>query len=187
MSTLTGRQAGKLIEVFADTPTEQVQEILGSGLLTDLRDGNIAEVNREEFRRILGLMLRYPDWVREHLTPELEATNLRDPGEVELWLDPRQRTGNSYLTGHEVYEDLKKAGLLERSLSFGELKFLEKNPDRIPAEFRGKWVCGWASVVRRAGGNLNVPCLNCNVGQPCVDWYWLDGRRRDYEPAGLRK
>ena len=48
-------QAAKILSVFRNTPVEQVQAIVGSGLLADLRDGNVAEVNREEFRKMLGL------------------------------------------------------------------------------------------------------------------------------------
>lgn len=55
ITTLTGRQAGKIIELFQDTPTEQVQAVLESGLLTKLRDANILEIDRKEFVRVCGL------------------------------------------------------------------------------------------------------------------------------------
>lgn len=55
MTTFTGKQAGKLIELFADTSSDQVQAIYSSGLLTDLRDADVSKVDREEFRRVLGL------------------------------------------------------------------------------------------------------------------------------------
>ena len=55
MKDATLRQAEKILSLFGDTPLEQVQAILGSGLFADLRDGNIAQVNRNEFRKILGL------------------------------------------------------------------------------------------------------------------------------------
>lgn len=54
-ATLTGKQARKILEVFKDTPSEQVQVVLGSGLLADLRDANIAAINRDEFRRVCNL------------------------------------------------------------------------------------------------------------------------------------
>ncbi len=53
MGTL--KQASKILSLFEETPTEQVQAILESGLLTDLRDGNIIEVKRDYFRKLLGL------------------------------------------------------------------------------------------------------------------------------------
>lgn len=55
MKDATLGQAGKILDVFDNTPKDQIQEVLASGLLADLRDGNIAGVNREDFRRILGL------------------------------------------------------------------------------------------------------------------------------------
>ena len=55
MKDATLKQARKILDIFSDTPLEQIQEIISSGLLADLRDGNIAGVSRENFRRILGL------------------------------------------------------------------------------------------------------------------------------------
>lgn len=57
MQEATLDQGTKILAVFKDTPVEQVQAILASGFLADLRDGNIAEVERNEFRRLLGLNL----------------------------------------------------------------------------------------------------------------------------------
>ena len=52
----TLRQAGKLVELFEDTPREQVQALLASGLLADVRDANFNEpVDRDAIRRLLGL------------------------------------------------------------------------------------------------------------------------------------
>ena len=155
-----------------------------------LTDGTMQQVLcalRDALPITVGIPLEYPSWVREHLTPELEATGLRNPGEVELWFDPRQKTGNPYPTGHEVYTALKAANFLERSLSYGDLRFFEENPDQIPTEFRGKWIYGWASVVRSVDGGLNVPYLICNVDRPYVDWNWLVIQWSVREPAGLRK
>lgn len=55
MKDATLGQAGKILRLFSETPLEQMQAILASGFLADLRDGNISEVNRDEFRKILGL------------------------------------------------------------------------------------------------------------------------------------
>jgi len=51
----TLRQSAKILSLFEDTPLDQVQAILKSGLMADLRDGNIANVKRDEFQRLLGL------------------------------------------------------------------------------------------------------------------------------------
>lgn len=54
-ATLTAGQAKKIIELFEDAPVDQVQAVLASGLLADLRDANIAEIDREKFRNVCGL------------------------------------------------------------------------------------------------------------------------------------
>lgn len=147
-----------------------------------LTDGTV-----EQFLRgLLPMKLQYPDFVADRLTPKHEVTELTDPGEVELWLDPRQEK-SPYPTGHEVYGAMKSQKHLERSLSYGHLKWYEENRDRIPSEFKGKLIYGWASVVRSSSDWLLVPCLYCRVDRPCVHWFSLDGRWGDHEPAGLRK
>lgn len=56
MATLaTIKQSAKILSLFEDTPSDQFQAILESGFLADLRDANVSEVNRDEFRRIIGL------------------------------------------------------------------------------------------------------------------------------------
>ncbi|MCR4274953.1 MAG: hypothetical protein NUW02_02810 [Candidatus Campbellbacteria bacterium] len=131
-------------------------------------------------------VLEYPNWVRKHLTPGLEAPTLRDPGETGIWLDLRQPTSNRP-TGHEVYAGLRAVDLLGRSLSFGDLKWYEANPNCIPADWRGKVVYGWASVVRDDEDELHVPYMDCGVKQPSVSWRWLNDRWNYREPAGLRR
>ncbi len=54
MKTTTLKQKRKLWSIFKDTPAQQTQAVLGSGLLPILRDADIAEVDREEFRKICG-------------------------------------------------------------------------------------------------------------------------------------
>ncbi len=53
MATLD--QATKILEVFKGTPTEQIQDILSSGLLADLRDANIGIIDRSTYRKMCGL------------------------------------------------------------------------------------------------------------------------------------
>lgn len=149
---------------------------------TALTDGTV----EQWLRGLLPTKLQYPDWVAERLTPEHEVTELTNPGTVELWLDPRQKS-SPYPTGHEVYEAVKENNLLERSLSYGHLKWFEENRDQIPSEFRGKLIYGWASVVHHSDGWLRVPYLYCFVDRPFVDWYGLGYGWDDHEPAGLRK
>lgn len=48
-------QAAKVLTLMENTPCEQLQELLGSGLLSDLLSSNVKGVNREEFRKVCGL------------------------------------------------------------------------------------------------------------------------------------
>jgi len=132
-------------------------------------------------------VLPYPSWVKEHLTPHLESPIVRDPGPVTTWLDFRQ-SGLKFPDGHSIYTAVKRIGKLEISLSFGDLKFLEANPDKIPKDWLKKKliVHAWASVVLRADGSRCVPGLVCCAGLPYVDWYHLDGGVHAFEPARVR-
>lgn len=155
---------------------------------TALTDGTIQRVLcaiRDGLPITTGSPLGYPDGVLEHLTPELEAPTVRNPGKVELWLDPRQTSGVSP-TLHEVYEAIKAEGLLERSLSLGELEWYEAHPDQIPPEFKGKWIYGWASVVQISSGLFQVPALMCDFKEPYVGWSFLKSRCDGEKITGLR-
>ncbi len=139
--------------------------------------GRVFDAIRDDRPIIFGPMsteLQYPSFVRERLTPDLEVTKVTDPGEVDLWLDPRQGSKNKP-TGHEVYE-AHGDDRLKKALSLGHLKWFEENPDQIPAEWKGKalLVCGWASVGRDASGDCLVPYFHCFVDPPRIYWYNLD-------------
>lgn len=51
----TLKQASKILSLFEETPIEQVQALLASGLLADLRYANIALIERDSFRNFIGL------------------------------------------------------------------------------------------------------------------------------------
>jgi len=60
-ATLTGKQVKKIIELLENTPSEQIQRMLASGLLTALRDANFDKVtpeDRDQIRELLGLLPR---------------------------------------------------------------------------------------------------------------------------------
>jgi len=70
----TLKQASKILSLFEDTPSDQVQAILASGLLADLRDGNVAAVSRDEFRRLLELLPLNPPLLEPIGTVGIAAT-----------------------------------------------------------------------------------------------------------------
>jgi hypothetical protein len=57
MSAITGKQIVALSRVFTDgdTSSQQVQELIDSGLLADLRDADLSTINRSDLRKFLGL------------------------------------------------------------------------------------------------------------------------------------
>jgi len=55
MKTATLKQAKKLLELAEETPAEQLQKLLASGMFSDLLTANIDKVDREEFRMVCGL------------------------------------------------------------------------------------------------------------------------------------
>lgn len=63
MNLATLGQGAKVIELILqkETPAKQMQELLETGLLADLLDANVDTVNREDFRKLLGLGKLMPD------------------------------------------------------------------------------------------------------------------------------
>ncbi len=55
MKDATLKQAGKILDLAKDVPCEQVQKVIASGLLSDLLNANIDEIDRDAFRRLIGL------------------------------------------------------------------------------------------------------------------------------------
>lgn len=93
MSIATLKQANKLLELVIQkgTSSQQLQAILENGFLADLLDANLSGMNREEFRRILGLKTPSQQYV-------LGAGIFRLPGivlpEQSRTLDDRIADGN---------------------------------------------------------------------------------------------
>lgn len=72
---MTVGQSKKIITIFENLPSKKVQEILESGLLTDIRDGNMHLVDRDAIRKLLGLApleawFEYIDFVEIPSSPE---------------------------------------------------------------------------------------------------------------------
>jgi hypothetical protein len=55
MESATLEQATKILGLFKGTPREQIQALLESGFLTDLRDANFSQISRNDLRNVLGL------------------------------------------------------------------------------------------------------------------------------------
>jgi hypothetical protein len=55
MKNATLGQKKKILTLLKDVPREQVQALLMSGLLADLCNANVSEIDRKEFRKLIGL------------------------------------------------------------------------------------------------------------------------------------
>lgn len=87
MKEATLKQARKVLDLIADkeVPEDQLQKLLESGLLADLLDANTEAVNREDFRRAIGLKPRMRRTFRiklgtGHWTADHFRRALRDAG-----------------------------------------------------------------------------------------------------------
>lgn len=196
------------------TPAEQIQRLYRSGLLADLLDANVDEVNRDEFRKVLGLgpvckivpfekkpepvldtLIRvsrsirpvYPDWVVTVMHPELEPTGPAEYGlaTIDPWLHDGQKN-DRYMEGHKLYEYLKENGMLESCLSLRDGEEIQKKGIAVFRKFfQGKAAFLWKSVVQARNGDLRVPCLYEDNVEVVVGWDWLDNDWDDNYP-GLR-
>lgn len=95
--TTTLKQARKILEIFEDASVEQMQAILESGLLTDLRLADIWGIDRNKFRGLCAL-------------PPLESENGAGAKKVhnfKIWKTIKLGTG--LRTANDFRKALKKA------------------------------------------------------------------------------
>ena len=60
MKTATLKQGRKLLELAEETPVEHLQMLIEGGYISDLLKANVAEMNRDEFRKLCGLCPIFP-------------------------------------------------------------------------------------------------------------------------------
>lgn len=202
-NTMSNASFGQAVHLLAfvgqkDPKLEQLQKLYTSGLLSDLFDGNIDQVDRDKFRKALGLCpldtfihidrsIRpvYPDWVKMGMRPELELTGPveYDLGTINTWLHDGQKNGR-YMEGYKLYEYLKEKKMLESCLSLRDGEEIQKKGIAVFRKFfQGKAVFLWKSVVQDRNGYLNVPYLYEDGDEVAVYWYWLDSIWDDHYPA----
>lgn len=122
----------------------------------------------------------YPDWVKSHLTQNLETGKSVGVSNPRLVLHPKQ-TSRGSIDGHEIYAWLIETNQLPLCIELADLLWWEQHSNEIPKKFRGKFVYAWKSVVLNDNGNRFVPYLCCDVGGLFVSWYNLDDDWSDDE------
>ena len=195
MKEATLNQAGKVLEVIGQKgiPREQLQKLLGSGLLSDLLDANVDSVDRDTFRQAIGLkplgahttITRYPmlidydrlvedgikagkyDWKNDDIMSKnfpSQETGTRE-ATVELF-----RYGKDMSTD-EVLAELDKQGY--RPATLKELLAIgEKHPD-LQKEFP---IFALGSVWQNPSDGRGCPCLSGGGSKRRLILDWIDFR-----------
>jgi hypothetical protein len=216
MTKATYDQATAIHTLLSEASREQLQVMLTTGLLADLRDGNLENVDRDEFRRVLGLKPRHTaaiphviDVGKRPFCPEGWTVVL--PGGEGGWRDAEDgdfppcvhrlftwdaskvqphlddaQRNGGSIEGHKLQKKLAK--IAKRLLNANCLDYLLAHPELIPESWKGKATFFWGTTYRSSSGRLCVRCL-CWDGER---WYWNygwlgSGRSGDYPAAVLRE
>ncbi len=194
-----GNQVTNLI-LQKQTPSEQLQKLLESGLLSDLLDANLeGGIDRNAFRRLIGLIPNsYPvqvnydlsveaairagkyDWKNENITSANFPPTRQGTMDLDIILVHYGRD----MQDEEIDKDLERQGLRDAELP--ELLALgAKYPDlqrQFPIIARGSvWLFP-------SDGDRGVPYLRKDGGGRGLNLGWLGGRwGSDYRFAAVRK
>ena len=126
----------------------------------------------------------YPDWMKEVMHPELEATGPAeyDLAKVALYLHDDQKNGT--MKGTVLYEHLKSTDSLKSCFGLHDALEAQKKDIAVFRKlFGGKAVFCWRSIVRRRPGSLLVPYFYGNGGKVVVLWAGLDSVWSGNHPA----
>jgi len=171
----TPKQMRKLLELFEEVPTERMQEILGSGLLTDLRDGKLVVGERKKNTLTLTLDPSSSTVANEAKRRGLKLVNDSDQSllrarEVELELCGVLEAGEDRVNG-EV--------MVLRSIKMDADKG-EKHANAFLAQYKnwappkGVSYIAFPGMVLRVGyGSHYVPGLRWDGVGWCLDFFWL--------------
>ncbi len=179
-------QAAKILGLVEqkETSCDQLQRLLGSGLLSDLLEANVDTVDRDAFRRLVGLKplniftvtvnydLNVEDavkagkynWTNSDVTSKNFPSKRKGAAELEIILVHFNRDMGS----DDVLRELDKQGLRPAELPEG-LVFGGKYPD-IQREFP---VIILGSVWRYPIGSRYCACLSRHGSKRNLDLLWL--------------
>ncbi|MBU2109432.1 hypothetical protein KKB71_00515 [Patescibacteria group bacterium] len=198
MKEATLKQARKVLDLIGqkDTPCEQLQKLLGSGLLSDLLDANVDSVDRNTFRQTIGLKslnvyatihgftitINYDhsvkdsikagkyDWENDDITEKHFPS--QETGTMEVAIELFHFGKN--METDKVLAELDKKGY--RPATLKELLALgEKHPD-LQREFT---IIALGSVWRAPDGSRRYACLDRDGFERYLYLYWLANRWRD--------
>lgn len=132
----------------------------------------------------------YPHWVGRILHPELEASGPPkfDLTDVELWLHPEQRRGNSaLLTGKIVYEYLRDNDMLKTCLGLAEGLAIQAREAKVFERlYQGKPIFLLQSVAEDRGGLWAACLIACGPQddrQVVLGWDVIHSRIFGHDPV----
>lgn len=180
--------------------TEQIHALYCSGLLSDLLEADVKNVNREEFQKVIGIYSdyfiqpdrsvkpKYPNWVAQLIYPELESAGPKkiDLRKLKYFRHPEQ--GRKETMGTTVHQFLKENKLLKSCLNFQDgLAIMKKGINLFNKMFTIQSVYLWSSVVIADHGNHFVPYLMPSANKVILDWKLIDANWGINDIALIRK
>ncbi|MEK7553547.1 MAG: hypothetical protein AAB504_02605 [Patescibacteria group bacterium] len=186
MKEATLKQAGKVLEVIGETPCEQLQKILSSGLLSDLLSANVDLVDRDVVRQALGLK---PIGMHSYLMTIDYDRSVKDgikAGNYDWRNDditaknfPSQETGTAEvsidilhfgkdISTDEVRAELDKHGY--RPATLKELLALGEKHSNLQREFP---IIALGSVWQGPHGCRSCPYLYRDGSERCLGLGWV--------------
>lgn len=168
MDKATLKQANQVLNLISqkDPPSDQLQALFASGLLSDLLDANVAEVDREKFRELLGLKLLLPLLTisvsdTSKLQPPFDGWEVKEDsispiGTLELKLAEFLEKGETSVKGEEILKRAKKKGF---TLGLRHAKAILAKKDRISKEWRKYCFVFPGTVCLGSDGHRYAPYL----------------------------
>lgn len=216
---MTSRQLTAICRIFTEgaglAPADQIQRLLHSGCLADLRDANFNRLDRFEFRNkfreVCGLPSLntngqvdhiincgadpfVPDYwkVEKHTKfDDLKLTNVGgalflNGKKIAFHLSPNQM-GDKSFNGEKLLTELAKEPVLNANV----LDYLYAHPYLIPDSWkvddqgRMRSIFFWGTVYRDYDGNLFVRYLCWHDGRWGWGGYWLGDDWDVLDPAAV--
>jgi len=199
MKTATLGQIRKILEVLEGIPQEQVQNVLESGLLSDLFSANNLGVNRDEFRKMCGfgmpcsikIVIDYTKTLAEMISAgkydwtdsDITSNSFPVKGEGKQEREHVLFHFNRFISSDDVIKEMDKAGfqpaVIEELLALGEAQ------PELQKQFP---IVALGSVWRDSDGYCHVPCLSrYGVERGLNLDYFEDDWDEDYRFLARRK
>ncbi|GEM_PF-1661011 len=177
MKNVTLAQGNQVLNLILqkDVPREQLQELLASGLLADLLDANVQQVDRVKFREVLGLSAFKYDKTKDGWKL-LEDVSFDEKEFVPEFLE-LLKSGETSVSGGMMR---LRAGELNAHTGQRHAEWLLAHRDRIPEELQGKCLVFPGTVWEDCDGNRRVPLFDYRGDGWYLGFCWVKGDWRGH-------